>query len=61
MSNSERERQRLYITYTWNLKLDTDELTCETETELLDIESRLGVSRRRGRWGGRDWEFGVSR
>ena len=41
--------------------MDTDELTCETETELLDIESRLGVSRRRGRWGGRDWEFGVSR
>ena len=33
-SKSERERQIPYdITYRWNLKYDTNELTYETETE----------------------------
>ena len=33
-SNSERERQILYdITYMWNLKYDTNELTYKTETD----------------------------
>ena len=32
-SKSERERQIPYdITYMWNLKYDTNELICETET-----------------------------
>ena len=43
-----------------NLKLDADELTRETETELVD-RADWGLPRRRGRWGGRHWEFGVSR
>ena len=34
-SKSERKRQMPYdITYMWNLKYDTNELICETETEL---------------------------
>ena len=33
-SESERERQISYdITYMWNLKYDTNELICETETD----------------------------
>ena len=33
-NKSERERQIPYdITYMWNLKYDTNELICETETE----------------------------
>ena len=43
-----KEKDRPYITYMWNLKLDTDELTFETETELVDIESRLGVAKEEG-------------
>ena len=30
---SERERQTAYITYTWNLKRDVNELIHETETD----------------------------
>jgi len=34
LSKSERERQILYgITYVWNIKYDTNELTYETETD----------------------------
>lgn len=40
--------------------MDADELTRETETELVD-RADWGLPRRRGRWGGRHWEFGVSR
>ena len=32
-SESDRERQTSYITYMWNLKYDTNELTYETETD----------------------------
>ena len=48
-NNSNRERQVSYdITYMWNLRYDTNESFCETETE-----SRVG--------GEMEWKVGVSR
>ena len=44
-SMSDRERQKPYdITYKWNLKYDTNELTYKTETNS-QIESKLMVTR----------------
>ena len=54
---SERERQIPYsITYMWNLKYDTNELTnkIETQTERTDLSLPRG-------WGGMEWESGISR
>ena len=51
---SERERQIPYdITYMWNLKYGTDELTYRTETDTQDIDYRLVVAK--GEWG-REWD-----
>ena len=51
---SERERQIPYdITYMWNLKYDTNELTCKT-----GIDSQTW---RTDHGGGMDWEFWISR
>ena len=60
-SKSEREIQIPYdITYMWHLKYNTNEHIYETETDS-DIENRLVVAKGKGKWGGKDWEFGVSR
>ena len=59
-SESEGERPTLYgITYTWNLKHDTNQPIYETETDT-QTQNRL-VSPKVG--GGREvnWEFGVGR
>ena len=51
LSKSERERQILYgITYVWNIKYDTNELTYETETD--SQTQRMGWLPR-GKEGGR--------
>ena len=50
-SKSERERQIPYaITYTWNLKYDTNELIYETETDSV-IENKLMVTKGERGWG----------
>ena len=50
-SHRERQRQIPYsITYIWNLKYDTNELTNKIET-LTDIENRLIIAKRMGRDG----------
>ena len=55
-NKSERERQITYdITYRWNLKYDTNELTFKTE-RLTDTENGL-----EGAKGGMDGEFGINR
>ena len=59
-SKSERERQIPYdVTYTWNLKYDTNEPIHEIETDS-HIEDRLMIAK--GQWGkgGKDWEFVIS-
>ena len=38
------ERQILHITYTWNIKYDTNEFIYKTETDS-DIEKRLVVAK----------------
>ena len=44
-SKSDRERQIPYdITYMWNLKYDTNELTYKTETDS-DIENKLTATK----------------
>ena len=48
------------MTYTWNLKCDTDELTHETETSS-QTENRLVVAQAEGGGGGMDCAFRVSR
>ena len=48
-SKSERERQILYdITYTWNLKYDTDELNQETETDSQIQKANLWLPKGKG-------------
>ena len=47
-SKSHRERQMSYdITHMWNLilKNDTNELICKTETDLIDFENKLTVTK----------------
>ena len=53
------------ITYMWNLKYDTNELTYETEIDS-DVENRLVAKGKvGGRWGEgggeMEWELGLSR
>ena len=61
-SNSGRERQIVIpydITYIWNLKYNANEHTYETEThrqEKTDL-----VAKGEEEWGGKDWNFGISR
>ena len=58
-SKAERERRIPYgITFLWNLKYNTNELNCETES---DSETRLVVAKVRGKGEGMDWEIGISR
>ena len=45
----------------WNLKYNTNEPICETETDSKDIQNRLVVAKGEGGGGGKDWEFGDSR
>ena len=53
-SKSERERQIPYnITYTWNLKYDTNEHICETETRLTETENTFVVAK--GEGAGEGW------
>ena len=40
----------------WNLNCDTDELICETKT---DIDNRLVVAKGERSRRGKDWEFGM--
>ena len=62
VSKSERERQIPYgITYMSNLKYDTNELICETETDSQTQRTDLRLPRGMGGRGGIDWEFGTSR
>ena len=57
-SKSERERQIPNdITYTWNLKYDTNELIYKTETDSQTQRTDLWLPSGR-EWGGMDWEFG---
>ena len=59
---SERERQIPYdITYTWNLKYDTNEPIYKTETDSQTERTDLWLPSGRGGERGMDWEFGVSR
>ena len=54
MNKSERKRQIPYdITYMWNLKYDTNELICETETD--SQTQRIDLWLPRGRGGGEGW------
>ena len=59
---SERERQIIPYdaTYMHNLKYDTQELICATETNS-DIENRFVVAKWEGGKGEKDWESGISR
>ena len=43
----------------WNLKYDTNEHICETETDSQIWRTDL-LPRGRGAGGGKDWEFGIS-
>ena len=55
MNKSERKRQIPYdITYMWNLKYDTNELICETETD--SQTQRIDLWLPRGRGVGREAE-----
>ena len=45
----------------WNLKYDTNELIYETETDSQTQRTELLLPGGRGREGGMEWEFGVSR
>ena len=55
-TKSERERQTLYdITYTWNLKYDTNELIYETEID--SQRTSLWLPRFKG-WGRDERGFG---
>ena len=57
-TKSERERQTLYdITYTWNLKYDTNVLIYETETGSQTWKPDLQLPRGRRNGG---WELGIS-
>ena len=57
---SERERQKTYCTtHVWNLKYDINELIHETETDSQIQRTDLWLPR--GKEGGVDWEFGISR
>ena len=59
-SKPDREKQILYdITYMWNLKNNTNECICKTETDS-DIENKLVVTEGE-RGGGTNWEFGINR
>ena len=61
-SKSDRERQIPYdITYMWNLKYDTNELIYKTETDSQTQRTDVRLPRGKGRGGGMDWKFGVSR
>ena len=46
------------ITYIWNLKYYTNELTFQTETDSQTERTDLWLPRRRG---GMNWEFAISR
>ena len=56
-SKSDREMQIYDITYyMWNLKYNTNEPICKTET---DSQKTYGYQR--GKWGGINYRFGISR
>ena len=58
-SKSERERQIPYdITYMWNLKYDTNEITYKTN-RLTDTENKLMATK--GERGGINYDFGISK
>ena len=56
---SQSERQD--ITYTWNLKYDTNEDICETETGSQTERTDTWLLKGRRGAGGKDREFGISR
>ena len=47
-----------YITYTWNLKYDTNEVIYKTETDSQTLWTDL--PREEGAWGRMDWESGLA-
>ena len=47
------------IIYKWNLKLDTKNLSMKQKQTHRHREQTCGCQE--GGWGGKDWEFGVSR
>ena len=57
---SQKEKDK-YHTYLWNLKYDTNEHIYKIETDSQIIENRLAVAKWEGVWGGKDWEFEISR
>ena len=60
-SKSERERQKPYITYMWNIKYETNRHMYKTETHSQIQRTDLWLPKgRRGR-GGKDQESGVSK
>ena len=48
------------FTYIWNLKYDTNELSCETETDSQTYRPDLWLTKERRGGGGMDWDFGIS-
>ena len=48
LCKSGKERQTPYITYRWNLNYDTNNLICETETDLQAKETNTLFSRGKG-------------
>ena len=49
------------MTYTWNLKYDTNEPTYKTETDSQAYKTDFEVAKREWVWGKVEWEFGISR
>ena len=60
VSQKKKDKYHMMITYTWNLKYDTDEPIYETETEP-QTENRLVVAKGEEVGGGMEWEVGDSR
>ena len=61
-SKSKRDRQIPYdITYTRNLKYDTNEFICETATATQMQRTDVWLPKGEMGRGGLDWEFGISR
>ena len=58
---SEKEKDKYDITYMWNLKYGTNELTYKTETDSQTQKTNLRLPKRKGGGGGIKQEFGISR
>ena len=57
-NHSKWSQKDKYITYTWNLKYDTNEVIYKTETDSQTLWTDL--PREEGAWGRMDWESGLA-